>query len=143
MPDPRIQNVPPQNIEAEQSVLGGVLLDNESLYKALEVVSEADFYKPAHQKIFRALISLSVKVEPSVLITATQPLKELTILDAAGGSSYLASLINTVPSAANVPYYAKIVREKAILRKLIGICSEIASKGYQETANLDEFLDSA
>jgi len=138
-----IGKVPPQNLEAEQSVLGGILLDNEAMYKALEVLSEEDFYKPAHQKIFRALILLSEKGEPADLVTITQKLKSLNLLEEVGGASYVASLINTVPSAANVSYYARIVREKSVLRKLISVSSEIITKGYQDSADLDEFLDSA
>lgn len=135
--------LPPQNLEAEQSVLGGILLDNEAIYKALENLTDEDFYKPAHQKIFKALITLSEKGEPADLVTTTQQLKEMGLLNEIGGSSYLASLINSVPTAANVPYYAKIVREKSVLRKLIAVSSEICSKGYEESANLDVFLDSA
>lgn len=134
--------LPPQNIEAEQSILGGVLLDNEAIYKAIENLTEEDFYKPSHQKIFRALIALSEKGEPADLVTLTQQLREMGSLNEVGGSSYLATLINTVPTAANIPYYAKIVHEKAVLRKLISVASEIIHRGYEETANLEEFLDS-
>ena len=138
-----IHKLPPQNIEAEQSVLGGILLENESLYKALETLTEEDFYKPSHQKIFKALITLSEKGEPADLITLTEELKNQGFLNEVGGSGYLASLINNVPTAANVPYYAKIIREKAILRRLIHVSTDIISKGYQDNPNLDEFLDSA
>ena len=135
--------LPPQNIEAEQSVLGGVLLDNDAIYKVLEHITDEDFYKPAHQKIFKALLMLSEKGEPADLITVTQQLKSMNLLSEVGDSSYLASLINMVPSAANVAHYAKIVQEKAILRKLIYAASGIISKGYEDNADLDEFLDGA
>lgn len=135
--------LPPQNVEAEQSVLGGILLENDALYKALELLSPEDFYKPSHQKIFQALISLSERGEPADLITLTQELKNRNALEEVGGSSTLATLINTVPTAANVHYYAKIIREKSILRRLISVSTEIITKGYQDNANLDEFLDSA
>ena len=138
-----IHRLPPQNIEAEQSILGGVLLDNEAIYKVLENLTEEDFYKPSHQKIFRALIALSEKGEPADLVTLTQQLKEMGTLNEVGGSSYLATLINVVPTAANVPYYSKIVHEKAVLRKLISVASEIIRGGYEDTANLEEFLDMA
>lgn len=138
-----IQKLPPQNIEAEQSVLGGILLDNEAIFKAIELLHEDDFYKPSHQKIYGALLKLSAKGEPADLVTLTQQLKEMGQLDRVGGSSYLATLINTVPTAANVRYYAKIVHEKAILRKLIRVSAEIVSRGYEESANLEEFLDFA
>ncbi|OGQ14081.1 MAG: replicative DNA helicase [Deltaproteobacteria bacterium RIFCSPHIGHO2_02_FULL_40_11] len=140
-PDPH--KVPPQNIEAEQSILGGVLLENDALYRALETVSEEDFYKPSHQKIFSSLVSLSERGEPADLVTLTQELKKKGHLDQVGGSSYLASMINQVPTAANISHYAKIVREKAVLRQLISVSSEIISKGYQDTADLDTFLDHA
>ncbi|MEK7791214.1 MAG: DnaB-like helicase N-terminal domain-containing protein, partial [Deltaproteobacteria bacterium] len=90
--------LPPQNIEAEQSILGGVLLDNEAIYKAIENLTEEDFYKPSHQKIFRALVALSEKGEPADLVTLTQQLREMGSLNDVGGSSYLATLINTVPT---------------------------------------------
>ena len=139
-----VTKVPPQNVEAEQSVLGGILLENESLYKALEFLTEQDFYKPSHQKIFRALISLSEGGKPADLVTLTQELKTMGLLNEVGGSSYLASLINNVPTAANVLYYAKIVREKALLRNLISVATEIVSKGYQEGgSDLDSLLDTA
>lgn len=143
MSTPPPHRLPPQNIEAEQSILGGILLDNEALYKVLENLTDEDFYKPSHQKIFRALIALSEKGEPADLVTLTQQLKEMGTLNEVGGSSYLATLINTVPTAANVPYYSKIVHEKAVLRKLISVASEIIQGGYEETANLEEFLDTA
>lgn len=144
MASPDATKVPPQSVEAEQSVLGGILLENESLYKALELLTEQDFYKPSHQKIFRALISLSERGEPADLVTLTQELKNMGLLNEVGGSSYLASLINNVPTAANVPYYAKIVREKALLRNLISVATEIVSKGYEEVgSNLDSLLDAA
>src|SRR3989338_7403055 len=139
-----VTKIPPQNIEAEQSVLGGIMLENESLYKALELLTEHDFYKPSHQKIFRALISLSERGEPADLVTLTQELKNMGLLNEVGGSSYLATLINNVPTAANVHYYAKIVREKALVRNLISVATEIVSKGYEEGGdNLDTLLDTA
>ena len=141
---PDVHKVPPQNIEAEQSVLGGILLENESLYKAIELLADQDFYKPSHQKIFRALISLSERGEPADLVTLTQELKNMGILNEVGGSSYLATLINNVPTAANVLYYAKIVREKALLRNLISVATEIVTKGYEEgSSQLDSLLDTA
>lgn len=140
---PNLQKVPPQNIEAEQSILGGILLDNEALYRALEVLAHEDFYKPSHQKIFKALVTLSEKGEPADLVTLTEELKNHGSLDEVGGSGYLATLMNSVPTAANVPYYAKIVREKSILRRLILVSSEIITRGYEENPNLDAFLDSA
>ncbi|MBI4041521.1 MAG: replicative DNA helicase [Deltaproteobacteria bacterium] len=143
MASPYDSRIPPQNIEAEQSILGGILLENDALYKSLEYLTEQDFYKPAHQKIFKAFISLSEKGEPADLVTLTQELKRVGQIEEIGGASYLAQIMNHVPTSANVPFYAKIVREKAILRKLILVSSEIATKGFEDTADLDEFLDSA
>jgi len=123
--------LPPQNLEAEMSVLGGVLLENEALNRALEVLRPEDFYREAHRKIFAALITLSERNEPADLVTLTAVLKNRDALDEVGGSSYLSTLVDFVPTAANINYYCKIVKEKAISRELIKVATEIASRGYE------------
>jgi replicative DNA helicase len=135
--------LPPQNIEAEQSVLGGILIENEAINKVTEILNADDFYRDAHHKIFNALIDLSERDEPADLITLTNELRKKDQLDAIGGASYLASLIDSVPTAANIEYYAKIVKEKAILRKLIETSTEIITQSYQDRGDVEGFLDEA
>ena len=141
--DPSLHKVPPQNIEAEQSILGSILLDNQALNNVLEILSVKDFYNEAHRRIFAATIELSDRNEPCDLITLTNILKNNKQLDAVGGMAYLASLVDNVPSAANAAYYAKIVKEKAILRMLIGTATEILKNSYDTSAEIDQVLDKA
>ncbi|MGK2945997.1 MAG: replicative DNA helicase [Desulfuromonadales bacterium] len=131
MQDRAEHRLPPQNLEAEMSVLGGVLLENEALNRALEVLRPEDFYREAHRKIFAALITLSERNEPADLVTLTAVLKNRDALEEVGGSSYLSTLVDFVPTAANISYYCKIVKEKAISRELIKVATEIASRGYE------------
>ena len=135
--------LPPQNIEAEQSVLGGILIENEAINKVMEILDADDFYRDAHRKIFNALINLSERDEPADLITLTNELRKIDQLDSIGGASYLASLIDSVPTAANIEYYAKIVKEKAILRKLIQTSTEIITQSYEDRGDVEGFLDEA
>lgn len=137
------QRLPPQNLEAEVSVLGGVLLDNEALNRVLEVINEGDFYREAHRKIFSAIIDLYERSEPVDLITLAEGLKKLDTLEEVGGIEYLNSLANSVPTAANISYYAKIVKEKSILRKLISRATEIINQGFGVSGDVDDFLDRA
>ena len=137
------QRLPPQSLEAEVSVLGGVLLENEALNRVLEVVNEGDFYREAHRKIFSALLHLYERNEPADLITLSEVLKNRAVLEEVGGVEYLNSLVNSVPTAANIAYYAKIIKEKSILRKLINRATEIISQGYGNSGDVDEFLDRA
>ncbi len=135
--------IPPQHIEAEQSVLGGILIENEAINKVLEVLAPEDFYREAHRKIFDAMIALSERDEPADLITMTNELRKRGHLEEIGGASYLASLIDSVPTAANIEYYARIVREKAVLRKLIETSTEIITQSYQDRSDVESFLDEA
>jgi replicative DNA helicase len=141
--DDNLRKVPPQNLEAESSVLGGILLENDAVNIVLELLRPEDFYRESHRKIFRAMIELTDRSEPVDLITLSECLKNRGELDAVGGSAYLASLADFVPTAANISYYARIVREKAILRSLISTATEIATRGYEEQGNVEEFLDTA
>jgi replicative DNA helicase len=141
--DDNLRKVPPQNLEAESSVLGGILLENDAINLVLELLRPEDFYRESHRKIFRAMIELTDRSEPVDLITLSECLKSRAELDAVGGSAYLASLADFVPTAANISYYARIVREKAILRSLITTATEIATRGYEEQGNVEEFLDTA
>jgi replicative DNA helicase len=138
-----LRRVPPQNLEAESSVLGGILLENDAINVVLELLRTGDFYRESHRKIFRAMIELADRSEPVDIITLSECLKNRGELEAVGGSAYLASLNDFVPTAANISYYALIVREKSILRHLINVATEVATKGYDGTGNVEELLDSA
>ena len=135
--------LPPQNIEAEQSVLGGILIENGAINKVMEILTVDDFYRDSHQRIFNALVDLSERDEPADLITLTNELRKSNQLDSIGGASYLASLIDSVPTAANIEYYAKIVKEKAILRKLIETSTDIITQSYEDRGDVESFLDEA
>lgn len=138
-----IYKVPPQNIEAEQSVLGAILIENSALYKAIEILNANDFYKEAHRRIFLAMIELSEKNEAIDLITLAEYLRRENELDSIGGATYLSMLTNTVPTAANIRYHSKIVHEKSLLRNLINTATEIVSRGYENSQDIEELLDYA
>jgi replicative DNA helicase len=138
---PSIQRLPPQNVEAEQCVLGSILLHQGAILKAVEILSPDDFYRPEHALIYAAMIRLFDKAEPQDLVTVTNALKDENKLDKIGGPAYLANLTDIVPVAANIGYYGKIVREKSILRKLIATSTEIASRCYEEQDDIDALLD--
>jgi replicative DNA helicase len=135
--------LPPQNVEAEQSVLGGILIENDAINKVMEILTPEDFYRDAHHRIYNALINLSTRDEPADLITLTNELRKIDQLDAAGGASYIASLIDSVPTAANIEYYARIVKEKSILRQLIQTSTDIITESYQDRSDVESFLDEA
>jgi replicative DNA helicase len=137
------QKLPPQNLDAEQSVLGAILLDNEVINQIVDIISNEDFYKEAHRNIFTAMLELYNKNEPNDLITLTEILKSKNQLEKANGAAYLASLVDNISSAANAKYYAKIVKEKSILRKLINNATEIVTKGYENSEDVDYLLDYA
>jgi len=135
--------IPPQNIEAEQSVLGGILIEPEALSRILEILQEDDFYREGHRKIFSAMVALYQKGTPVDLITLTESLLTRQNLEGIGGASYLTSLADAIPSAVNIEVYSRIVREKAILRRLIHITTEIAGKCYQFSGEVEDILDQA
>jgi replicative DNA helicase len=135
--------LPPQNLEAEQCVLGSVLLQQGALVKVLELLIPEDFYREAHRIIFTAMVSLFEKNEPQDIITVTNILKNKNQLDEVGGPAYLANLTDIVPVAANIIYYAQIIRSKAILRRLIQTSTEIAARCYEEQDDIDSLVDDA
>ena len=141
--DPSLFKLPPQNLEAEQSILGGILLDNQALNNVLEILNANDFYSDVHRKIFAAILELSEKNEPCDVVTLSNNLKDKKQLDQIGGRVYLASLVDNVPSAANIAYYSKIVKEKAVLRGLIDAATGILNKSYNMGADIDTVLDEA
>jgi len=142
-PSPFLSKVPPQNLEAEQAVLGAILLDNEVMHQIVEVLNGEDFYREAHRKIFSCLIDLYNRNEPADLITLTERLTQKKCLDEVGGPAYLSSLVDAIATAANSLYYAKIVRQKSILRKTISAATEIISRGFENGDDVDGLLDYA
>jgi replicative DNA helicase len=141
--DVNLDRLPPQNIEAEQSILGAILISNDALPKALEILDPEDFYKQAHRKIFNVMVELFEKSEPIDMITLTDDLKRRDEMEAVGGISYLSSLVNMIPTAANVKYHSKIVREKALLRGLLRSATEIAGRVYEDNLDAEELVDYA
>jgi replicative DNA helicase len=136
-----LRRVPPQNVEAEQSVLGAILLDNDAVNQAIEILTAEDFYRESHREIFRAMVALSERNQPVDAITLTDALRTGGVLEAVGGAGYIAELAACVPTAANAGHYARIVREKSLLRSLASISTEIASGAYDSPPNVDEYLD--
>lgn len=123
--------LPPQNLEAEQSVLGAILLDNAAMPKAMELLVEEDFYRTAHKRIYQAMLELSDTGEVIDHITLTERIKARGELEAVGGAAYLAELVQIVPSSANIRYHCKIVRDKAVARQLISTSTEILTRGMK------------
>src|SRR3989344_2314554 len=134
---------PPQNIEAEQSLLGCLMLDKNAIVKVSDFVRADDFYKNIHKEIFSVMQELFEKMEPIDIISVSTRLREKGQLDGIGGSTYLTSLINLVPTATHVANYAKIVREKKVLRDLIQTSQEIGLNAFDESQEVDELLDKA
>ena len=141
--DPSLYAVPPQNIEAEQSILSAILIDNNTLLDVIEILAVDDFYKTAHQKIFAAIIDLFDKGEPIDLVTLANNLDESGHLDDIGGATYLARLVDAVPLAINAPHYAKIVHDKSALRKLIANANAIAKRCFKDEGDVDDVIDFA
>ncbi|MEC6748765.1 replicative DNA helicase [Marinilactibacillus sp. XAAS-LB27] len=141
--EPLGDRLPPQNIEAEQSVLGSILLNPEALIPAMEYIESTDFYRRGHQLIFQTMIDLSERNEALDVVTIADMLESRNQLEDIGGTPYLADIATTVPTAANVEYYSKIVEERSILRRLIQTATEIASRGYDEASDLPNLLDDA
>ncbi len=135
--------LPPQNVDAEQSILGAVLLENSALNKALEVIVEEDFHRGAHRTIFAGMLELSERNEVVDQITLTELLKTKGQLEQVGGAAYVAELVQAVPSASNIRYHCKIVREKSLLRGLIRIATDVVSKGYDELVESSDLLEYA
>jgi replicative DNA helicase len=140
MPD-ILEKLPPQNLEAEQSLLGSLLIDKDAIIKISDIVWPEDFYKEAHRIIFEAMQYLYEKREPIDLLSLGNRLEEKKELEKVGGRTYLASLANAVPTASNVTTYAKIVSKKAVLRRLINAATDIADLGFSEAEDVENVLD--
>ena len=135
--------VPPQNIEAEQAVLGSILLEADALVTAMERLRPEDFYQPVHRMIYETMIELGEDGQPIDLVTLTAALQDKQRLEEAGGVDYLSRLLSVVPTAANVDYYARIVEEKSILRRLIRTATEIVQEGYAGAEDVGHLLNDA
>lgn len=133
--------LPPQNLEAEQAVLGSLLIDKNAIFKVADVLNPEDFYSPAHEKIYEAIIELYDRRQPIDIISLTSRLKEKELLKDIGGSTYLAELTNQVATASHVSHYAKTVKEKKVLRDLIKASAEIAEDVFEPSKELEDLLD--
>ncbi|GAF36858.1 replicative DNA helicase [Lentilactobacillus farraginis] len=138
-----MNQIPPQNIEAEKAVLGSIFLSTDALIDAMEYLDPSDFYKHSHQIIFKAMVKLNDDDQAVDGITVTDTLKDQDNLDDVGGYQYITELANAVPTAANVTYYAKIVKDKAILRRLIQTATNIVTDGYNTDEDVTTVLDNA
>ncbi|WP_173918127.1 replicative DNA helicase [Halobacillus sp. Marseille-Q1614] len=134
---------PPHNIEAEQAVLGAVFLEPDAMSTAAEFLLPEDFYRASHQRIFEVMLTLSDRGEPIDLVTVTSALANNKVLEEVGGVSYLSDIANSVPTAANITYYTKIVSEKSTLRGLIRTATNIVTSGFAEEENIEDVLNSA
>jgi len=148
IPSPITSNIqegrmPPQSVDAEMSVLGALMLDREAMYRVADILSVRDFYKPAHQLIYQAMLDLFKLHEPIDVLSVSTRLREKGTLEDIGGSSYLTTLVNLVPTASHVLHYAKIVNKKRVLRDLIDASYHIAELGYKEENAVEELLDEA
>lgn len=139
--DTSISRVPPHSILAEESILGAILLDNEAFNVAIEIINADDFYRPAHAITFQAMVQLVDKRAPIDVITLADTLKSLKSLDEVGGFDYLARLSSSVPSSANVSYYARIVHSLSLRRRIIHEASEIIDEAFAQEGEIEEVLD--
>lgn len=135
--------LPPQNQEAEESVLGSIIIDNDSLIKIADLLSPDDFYFPKHRYIYEAILDLYSKNAPIDIVSLTNRLQEKNLLDEIGGVSFLTALVNKTPTSAHIEHYANIVHQKKILRDLINASYKIAELGWNESDDINNILDQA
>ncbi|MEI8175756.1 MAG: replicative DNA helicase [Candidatus Omnitrophota bacterium] len=138
-----IEKIPPQNNEAEIATLGSMLMGEDAISQSVELLDEDSFYNDAHRTIFTAILNLYSRSHAVDMVTLIEELKKTGRLDNVGGPSYITSLVNTVPTSANILHYAKIVKEKAILRHLISTATQIVQESYEAGCEVDEVLDRA
>ncbi len=139
----QIEKLIPQNIEAEMSVLGSLLLDKDAMIKIGDSLIGEDFYLPKHQDIFETMVELFKRHEPIDILSLSNKLEERKILESIGGRAYLIQLSNTVPTASHVQHYANIIQKKATLRRLISASQEITALGFEESEDVEKILDGA
>ncbi|ORU01096.1 Replicative DNA helicase (SA14-24) [Anaerovibrio sp. JC8] len=138
---PMIDRVPPQNIDAEQAVLGAMLIKKEAIAEVSQILKPEDFYRDAHKIVYEAMLSLFNKNEPADIVTVSEYLNSENLMEKAGGVTFITALANTVPTAANVTYHAKIVREKSDLRHLINTATDIAGMAYESSEDVADVID--
>src|SRR3990167_1799985 len=138
-----LHKVPPQDLEAEQSILGAILLDNEVMGDLVEILDERDFYREGHCAIFESMKMLYERREPTDLVTLTAELKKMQKLEIAGGLSYLSQLVDRLPTAAHAKAYAKIIKEKALLRHLIRVSTDIVGASYESGLEVSDLIEQA
>lgn len=138
-----IDRVPPQNIEAEQAVLGAMIISKEAIAEAAQILNPQDFYREAHRIVFEAMLDLSNRNQAVDNLTVIEQLNKTNLLEKVGGIAFVTALANTVPTAANVSFYAKIVKEKALMRHLINTATTIAAMGYEGAEDADDVMDKA
>jgi len=141
--DPLLNKTPPQDIDAEQSILSAIFINNDSLHDIIDLLSPEDFYKGAHKKIFQAIIELAIREEPADLVTVANRLNEKEELESIGGAAYLASISDSAPVAVNAIHYAKIIQGKASLRQLITASSSIIERCMQDQGDFEDIMDEA
>jgi replicative DNA helicase len=141
--DPALFKLPPQSLEAEESLLSAILIDNQTLLEVVEILQPEDFYKSAHQKIFSAVLNLFSNSEPVDLVTLTTQLRDDGHLEEVGGATYLAALVETVPLAVNAKHYSKIIHDKAALRRLIDKANQIAKRCFEDQGDVEGVVDFA
>ena len=135
--------IPPHSKEAEQSTLGSLMLDKDAIIKIADIVTVGDFYEDRHNLIYEAMLDLYEKREPIDVLSVSNKLEEKGKLEDVGGSSYLANLVNSVPSSSNIGHYGKLVQKKSLLRRLISVAGSIVEMGYQESEDVEKILDEA
>lgn len=138
-----IDRMPPQNIEAEQAVLGAMLISKEAITETAQILSPTDFYREAHRIVYETMLELSNKNQAVDNLTVIERLNKSGLLEKVGGIAFVTALANTVPTAANVIFYAKIVREKSLMRRLINTATAIATMGYEDSEDADTIMDKA
>jgi replicative DNA helicase len=135
--------VPPQNTDAEQSLLGGILIDPEALNKVVDIVDAEDFYREDHRTIFQMVLELYERNEPIDIVTVSGIARDKGLIERMGGIANLSRLVDGMPTSANITQYAKMVKEKALLRNIMRTATEIVEKGYEVDTNVDNFIDEA
>ncbi|MFH1848403.1 MAG: replicative DNA helicase [Candidatus Omnitrophota bacterium] len=142
MPE-NLEKIPPQNLEAERAVLGSMLMGEDAIAKSIEILDAASFYSDSNRKIYTSIINLYSKNHAVDLVTLIEELKRSGHLEEAGGPSYITNIVNSVPTSANVTHYAKIVKQKAILRHMINNATSIVTECFNPESNVDELVDRA
>jgi replicative DNA helicase len=138
-----IDRLPPQSVEAEQSVLGAILIDRDTMIEIADFLKPEDFYRQAHGRIYATMLDLSERREPIDIVTVSEALERTGDLEAVGGRAYLGTLSNSTPTAVHAAQYARIVERKSLLRNLIGAAGKIAGIGYEDPAEIQEAIDRA